>query len=219
MSERIIVWEDYASNYTVYLSNEDLDEQSDEEIGDQDFDTDGIGSPLRKMQSKTPQVFDVKNYVYSPWGAISRNDPFVPINFYPDMKVMHTKHFGAHTIEDFYDILDNIDGIAAWKALDPYCFIVAKAKIYEWREVMSSVNAAFGIKQSATKSVDDIINNLKSNPLYQYSTYVIDPSGIVSHCLNTDENYKEFVSFATTLVEDGASPGTVVIHEGKILCR
>jgi hypothetical protein len=219
-NQREIYWEDYALNYNVPLSSEDAEEERDEFSEKSQNDDFGEG-----LQSVASDMFDSKNYVYSPWGAISKNDPFSPIKFYPDMKMMHTKYFSLHMYKGdltFSETLDNVDGVAAWKTIDPYCFIVAKAKTYTWTEVVSNINNAFGIKQQKVSvkknNNDEIIERLSAGENYLNTTYVIH-EGVVSSSAVGDSDYEEFMQWALTLAENGADEQTVVIHQGKILCQ
>lgn len=222
---RKVYWEDYATNYIIPLSSEDAEEEHDRVIDKMDEENSFMDDiPEKLIKSAPSQIYDMKNYVYSPWGAISRNDPFSPIVFYPDMKVMHTKGFSLHLYSgdaSFEDTLDSVDGIAAWKSLNPYCFIVAKAKAYEWSEVIDSVHLAFGVTGGAQKSTDTIkkiIAELSASDDFKLKTYVITNGDIQSSKIG-DEDYDSFVEFALTLATDGANEKTTVIHEGNIICQ
>lgn len=222
-----IFWEDYNANYLVPLSAEDADGENDElqeTAGDTDGDVYGSESPDKLRRANPIPVFDAKNYVYSPWGALSRNDPFSPIKFYPDMKMMHTKGFSLHLYEGektFENTLDSVDGIAAWKSIDPYCFIVAKARAYKWKDVIDGITKAFGITkrpQEKSGEIDNLIARLALDEDYKKTTYVIT-NGDIQSSKQGDEDYEEFVDFALTLATDGATEGTTVIHDGEVLCR
>lgn len=132
------VWEDYLENYIKIDNNQ----KEKNEFSDIFEDEEDSISP--KMLTLYPSLGEI---VKTPWGPAQINDKFAYHNFY-ELKFVHFKGFSSDTfvktkksessVGPFGRILDSVDGVAMWKYIDPYCFLIGKARLYNWDEVVKN---------------------------------------------------------------------------------
>jgi len=209
-----IVWEDYNSNY--------VDNIDDSDDFDDDFDEDEEGAEPHPM-SGLISVMSGGNFgkmVNTPWGPFGVNNKFAPFNFY-ELKIAHFKGFNTRSLASFTDVMDNIDGVAVWKSLDPYCIIIGKAKRYEWAYVINAVNTALLGKQEVKNSTptslaDEVIAENKKKNITEY-TAVIFPNNNVVQITPNDEDYSEKLAQVYELEKSMA--GLIIIENGQIICK
>lgn len=212
MSDRQIQWEDFTANY---IDNDpeidDLDEHLLSEESDDDTPySDGpeVRGPV--MFPFNPEIITGK-IVHTPWGNWSKANPFAPFNFY-ELKVMHLYGFNTFTQTNFAEIMDNTLGVAVWRSIDPYCVVVGKARLYEWKEVRANIEKNL----LATTISDD--NTLTSQVINKFKDQayiaVIFPNGSVTAVLKSDEKFTNFASEVEKI--RGTIPGLVIIEDGKV---
>jgi hypothetical protein len=78
---------------------------------------------------------------YTPWGAFNADNPLSPANMY-DLQMAHFRGFTVHTIPNFIQLMDSVEGVAVWTQHDPYCIAVGPAKTYTSEEVKINVEKA-----------------------------------------------------------------------------
>jgi hypothetical protein len=138
---------------------------------------------------------------------------------------MHTYGFAAtepwYSPVEFEKKLNGIEGIAAWKCLDPYCFIIAKARCYEWRSIVQQLNKAFdiGINKKVEEEIDSVIKTLIDSDVNKNTTFIRFPDGTVEQATSDDPKYSSFINNVNILLDSGAPEGTVIIMDGEVKLR
>lgn len=221
--ERRIEWEDYNENYVVSIT---ADESSDDEFDDNDPDKDSY-SDNEIGSSISANLFNFSSYenmIHSPWGPLKKNDPFSPVNFY-SMRIMHTYGFAAKTPwyspEAFEAVLDSIEGVTAWRCVDPYCFILAKARCYEWKFIAQQINKAFGINSGKKneEEINLIVQRFIEEDQNKTLASIRFSDGEIEQVDKNEDGYTEFLQNLNMLIETGAPEGTVVVIDGEVRLR
>lgn len=231
-----IVWEDFNSNYLppdkIEAEKDPFEDEQNSALFDQLNMLNGMGGNVAK----------------TPWGSFGKDDKMAPHNFY-ELKLIHFYGFSSE-IFSYKDskgapknklstVLGNATGVAVWKFLDPYCFVIGKAKLYTWAEVTKSVDASIkgalidlNQAESIEKIVDElieegvseenlikamantIISEFKKNNVDEGSVAIIFPNGKYDFAILTDPDYSERVKRIEELV--GTVEGALVIRNGQI---
>ncbi len=221
-----IFWEDFSENYEKSIPEFQPSDIDDDE--DEDFDESEAQGGMTAVFSNLPGFMGGgKQTVSTPWGQFLSEDKFSPTEFY-NLKVLHFYKFSVYTIPDFINIMDGIDGVAIWKCQDPYCIILGKGKIYEWKEVVANVEIALlGKQQIKTQPeinqlidvAQDIIKLQAEVGVTNYISVIFPNGKCVNRNYNPEdkEEYDRYLSEARDLIN--TLPGIIVIQDGEILCK
>lgn len=167
--EKRIVYEDFDENY-VHTSEEEQDLLED----DDDGEGEGTGLPPGIIPINS-EMFTGK-IVNTPWGNFTKKNKFAPFNFY-SLQIMYLQGMSTLTIPRFADLMDNIEGVALWRSLDPYTIIVGKAKLYEWPEVKENISAALLKSEVKTNDVDKTVQKIISENTGKQYFAIVFPNG------------------------------------------
>lgn len=114
--------------------------------------------------------------------------------------------------------MDNVDGVAVWKPIDPYCVAIGKGRAYEWSEVINNVQQALLGKSEkdeiTDKLIQSVINDHKDQGIEKY-TAIIFPDGKVFKA------YPEEADYATKIAEMNdlsKKIKSVIIENGVVKC-
>lgn len=199
LMNRSILWEDYKANYVDkdYEKSEVNNEIEEDDF--EDFDEDEMQEidtiRMGKMIIGMPQTMFTGELVSTPWGQFQIDNKFAPFNFY-SLKIAHFRGFSSFTIPKFVDVMDGVEGVALWKALDPYCFIIGKARLYTWEEVAKNIDDKLLIQEEVEKSptvnvaVEKFIQEVNEKNINNYVA-IIFPNGKTAITLPTDPDYAE----------------------------
>lgn len=226
---RKIVWEDFLTNYapnkTAFDDGEDPADSLD--IDDDDFHEDEEEGPPNGMAGMPFTILGFPGMggdsgIQTPWGVFRKENKLAPFNFY-ELKIAHLRGFSSNSYSRFNEIINEIDGVAVWKLLDPYCIIVGKARLYEWPEIVSGFNSKFiGANNSVPAAKDK--KELAQEMILSYATDLNDenyigirfPSGKITFYKSSNEpHYEEKVQEILKLrntIED-----VIIVHNGEIL--
>ena len=216
-----IQWEDYRANYIEDddLLEDDLDDIGDAESEDDEPDEDtqiqkfmsGVGVPMG--------VFAMGRPIITPWGAFNEQNKFAPFNFY-ELSIAHFAGFSTHSKSNFADIMDNIDGVAIWKAIDPYCIVIGKGRLYEWADVKANVRRALigdptqQVNTDQKDIVQKIISENNQNNIVNY-TAVVFPTGEMFQTTPLDTDYEDKLKQIESLKTKLA---LIIIENGVVKC-
>lgn len=217
-----IQWEDYRANYIDDdddLLEDEIDDIGDAEPEDDESDEDtqiqkfmsGVGVPMG--------VFAMGRPIITPWGAFNEQNKFAPFNFY-DLSVAHFGGFSTHTKPNFADIMDNVDGVAIWKAINPYCIVIGKGRLYEWADVKANVKRALigEATQQADNTQKDLVQKIISennqNNIVNY-TAVVFPTGEKFQTTPLDTDYEDKLKQIESLKTKLA---LIIIENGVVKC-
>lgn len=164
-----IVWEDYNANFVDH-DDESESNNAEDDIGFDDIDDEdehdinasNIVNPGVGFFSFTKSFADLgSDVVQSPFGTFHKRNKWAPFNFY-ELKLIHLYGFSSQSDSAFGIKLDAVDGVAAWRCIDPYCFIIAKAKLYNWTEVKLNLEIAFGVRTMESEKIRQSIIEIKN---------------------------------------------------------
>ncbi len=230
-TNRKIVWEDFLTNYApTKASFDDGEDPADAlDIDDNDeFNDDDEDGPSTGGMSGMP--FTILGFpgmggeagIQTPWGVFRKENKLAPFNFY-ELKIAHLRGFSSNSYSRFGEILNEIEGVAVWKLLDPYCIIVGKARLYEWPEIVCGFNSKFIGNTSSLPAAKDK-KELAQEMILAYTADINDenyigvrfPSGkITFYKSSTEPQFEEKVEEILKLrntIED-----IIIIHNGEIL--
>ena len=216
-----IVWQDYNANF-VDNDDEELElENLDED--DSDFDdvdenedgsnyTTGIAGNGIGFFNFTKAFSGVgPNVVQGPFGAFDKNNKWAPFNFY-ELKLIHLYGFSSNSDPSFGIKLDSVDGVAAWRSIDPYCFIIAKARLYEWSEVKLNIEIMFGIRTEESEKIKQSILEINNKgPGY---IGVIYPNGEYTLTSYTEDEIDRIFNDCKSSIE--SLHGSKILLDGEI---
>lgn len=167
-----VAWEDYNANFVDEEDYESEDAHSYEDTN-QDVDIDeavdiagnsSVGGIFKFSQFLSNDLDDLDDVIDSPFGQYRKSNKWAPFNFY-ELKLIHLYGFSSTKDKTLGIKLDNTDGVSAWRCIDPYCFIIAKAKLYEWKEVMANVEEAIGVRSPLVTLHKELIQKIISSEL------------------------------------------------------
>lgn len=226
--EKRIEWEDYKANYIDNnIPDPDEDEDNDD-YDDTEFENDddsnspphGIDKILGMVSFPFGGPIGGGQIVNTPWGGFSNANKLAPHNFY-EIKLGHFKGFSTFTNKSFTDIMDNVDGVAIWKALDPYCIAVGKARLYSWAEVTTNIKNALLGNQKNDEPIDKIssirdkvIAENNENHI-QYYVAAIFPNGEVIQITPDQADYTDKLRQINELKN---KLSLVIIENGVVKC-
>lgn len=225
--ERRIEWEDYKANYIDNNIPDPDDEFDDSKFDDEDDEDDddsppqgGIDKILGMVSFPFGGPIGGGQVINTPWGGFSNANKLAPHNFY-DIKLGHFKGFSTFSNKNFTDIMDNIDGVAIWKALDPYCIAVGKARLYTWAEVTANIkNALLGNQKNDEPddkilSIRDKIIAENSQNHIEYYVAAIFPNGEVIQITPDQDDYTDKLKQINELKN---KLSLVIIENGVVKC-
>jgi len=147
VSEIIIGWENYKENYVKVTDDiDDMDDINEDE--DEFIDT----MPFKVFNMNGMEHLEAH---YTPWGKFEAENPLSPINFY-ELSLAHFTGFTVKSFSDFNNIMVNVDGLALYKIVDPYCVVIAPAKSYEVTDV--KINFERAIYKALNLTIADSTN-------------------------------------------------------------
>lgn len=195
-----LIWEDFESNY--------IPPEKPKEDQSFDFDDEMDNSILGQLTSQLGSAYIMGDPIKTPWGFFSRHDKLAPFNFY-NIKMIYLKNFSVNHYDKktFYDIMDDIDGLAVWKIIDPHCLVVGICKVYDVKDVRLNIEKALLADNTKAEPkaepkaelkdnvelVEDVINKLKNSENYKLDGYIaiIFPNGKFYETSSSDKNYDE----------------------------
>lgn len=220
-----IEWEDYKANYLDNTIPDPDDDDYDDTEFENDEDDESSGPPQGIDKILGMAVFPFGGpigggqVVNTPWGGFSNANKLAPHNFY-EIKLGHFKGFSTFSNPNFAMLMDNIDGVAVWKAIDPYCIAVGKARLYSWAEVSENIKTAlFGnpraeIDEMISSIRDKVIAENKKNNIEHYVAAICE-NGEVIQITPDQDDYTDKLKQINDL-KDKLS--LVIIENGVVKC-
>ena len=229
-TNRKIVWEDFLTNYAPNKSTFDDREEDTEPLDiddDGDFPDDEDDSPANGMAGMPFTILGFPGMggdsgIQTPWGVFRKENKLAPFNFY-ELKIAHLRGFSSNSYPKFGEIINEVEGVAVWKLLDPYCIIVGKARLYDWPEIVAGFNSKFIGTVSGSPAAKDK-KELAQEMILSYAADLNDenyigvrfPSGKITIYKSSNEtHYEEKVQEILKLrntIED-----IIIVHNGEIL--
>lgn len=214
-----IVWEDYNANFVDDDDDSNINDDLYTDTDGDDFNEDDEGIDSSIINSKGAGFFTFTqtlndlgvDVVQTPFGPYNKSNRWAPFNFY-EMKLIHLYGFSANTDPEFGLKLDSIDGIAAWRCIDPYCFIIAKAKLYKWPEVQLNLEIKFGLKSSDNEKIRQSVLEIKEKG--QNNIAIIYPNGEYDICQYTEETFNALYDKYKNIVD--ILYGSKILVDGEI---
>lgn len=236
-----ISWEDFNTNY---LPPEKITNEEDDAFSDEDDHKSDIFDQLSMLNGLGDNV------AKTPWGSFKKDDKMAPHNFY-ELKLIHFYGFSSDDFElppvkgvpknSLTTLFKKAKGVAVWKFLDPYCFIVGKARLYSWPELAKSLESFIRDElvrinemelsipltdlnlDSETANVDSenlknlaqkVIDEFKAHNTADGAWAIVLPNGVVQFAIKSQENYDEQVQTIEELAE--TIEGSIIIRNGEI---
>lgn len=120
MKNKKITWEYWNDKEKEFLEKEEKPEEKD----------DYISSEKNDLVPMIP--FNENPLIMTPFGPVEKKSIYKPT----DRWECWIGNTNFKITSQFYNFLnENVEGISALKILDPYCFIIGIAKLFEFKEV------------------------------------------------------------------------------------
>jgi len=179
---RNITWE----SQHIEISGEPVGENAEiEEIYDDGFDD----------EKELPAIMS------TPWGPFRVNDKMNPYRQFE----FWTGHTNFNIDQEAKDILDNTLGVEVLFIISPLRFMVAKGKMFEWRDIRIDIEKGLCGKHSVDEQIESIqdadtckkVERLREDLIKSYDHWAIYifPNGEYDFVYVKDENDGEFDKF------------------------
>lgn len=177
-------------NRQIKWVSQHLDEDPTKDMQDDEYQ-----DSFDKLKSPNIKV------VETPWGPINVDSSLNPYKHF-EFWLGHTNFkIGAKE----FNILNSVDGVESLTIISPYRFLVAKAEMFEWRDVRVNIEEMLCGQHSLTNDLNAIDASLRE-PLeemsrnldkkYKYWAIYMLPNGEVDWvCAETDEEYADHFSY------------------------
>lgn len=214
MQNKKIIWEHFETNYLKKNTDFDEDDDDDFEDFDESEDHEMAGGPNNFMRAFRLPGF-MPEVHHTPWGVFHANNPLSPVNMY-DISMAHFKGFNVHTIPNFIQLMDSVDGVAVWAQHDPYCIAVGPGKLYSTMEVKLNVEKAIYDALGVTnynnhdKTLEYTIASTELLKNGTHNVFIRFPNGTSKVYENpSNEELSELLKLKKQI------NGVIIVHDGK----
>lgn len=168
------------------------------------------------------QLEKIPSIISTPWGLYRVNDsmnPYKQFNFW-------LAHTNFKIDNEAKELLDNIDGIEALVIISQYRFMVARAELFDWRDVRVSIERALCGNytvdsqleeiddQTVSVEVNELVNNLKYS--YKYWAIYIFPNGSYEFSCGNQEDVDSFNQSLLTFRQAHKLSGGILLESEAV---